>query len=97
MDFIHLLLTGRSHFVRSFPFDIASLFLHHCLPDANIFIHNSFSPSLPDSLFLFGSIDGDVSSCAPMSQKVPGFSQQRTIPTRMGENVMKIVIHSKPS
>jgi hypothetical protein len=57
------------------PFDTGSYFVHLCLPNANIFIHNSYLLSLPDSLFLIQDIDGDASPGAPMSQKVLFFSQ----------------------
>jgi hypothetical protein len=87
----------RSHFVRNSHFDTGLLFLHHCSPYTNIFIHNSYSPSFQDSLFVIGSIDGDVSTGAPMSQKVLGFSQQRTIPAMTWKNAKKIMVHFDPS
>jgi hypothetical protein len=94
MDFMHLLPAGLVSFcVCNSHFDIGSLFLRLCSPNANIFIHNNYWPSLTDSLSLIGSIDGDdVSSGAPMSQKVLGFSQQRMIPTTTRENVIKIMV-----
>jgi hypothetical protein len=62
-------------------FDTGSHFLHLCSANADIFIHNSYLPSLLDSIFVIGRFDGDVVSEPPMNQKVLGFSQQRMIPT----------------
>jgi hypothetical protein len=48
---------------------------------ADIFIRDSYLPSLLDFLFAIRSIDGDVSSKPPMNQKMPGFSQKSMTPT----------------
>ena len=54
-------------------------------------------PSPPASPCAIESVHGDVSSGAPMSQKVLGFSQQRMIPTMTWENVIKIMVLFDPS
>jgi hypothetical protein len=58
---------------------------------ADIFIHDSYLPSLLDFLFAIKSIDGDVSSRPPMNQKVWGFSQKSMTRTPTWKNVSKIL------
>jgi hypothetical protein len=64
---------------------------------ANIFIHDSYLPSLLDFVFAIRSIDGDVSSRTPMNQKVLGFFQQSMTLTLTWKNVTKNTVLFDPN
>jgi hypothetical protein len=64
---------------------------------ANIFIHDSYLPSLMDFVLSIRSIDGDVSSKPPMNQKVPGFSQQSMTLTLTRKNESKNTVLFNPN